>query len=190
MQTLLAFTLGGNRETLVLDVTEKHDPSFTSEVTKHPVESGIKVSDHSRINPIKLSLGVIIVDTPGPGKDGGSKNPVSAPNRSQDTFQMLRRIKDEALLCDITTSFFRYTNMAITNLAPSISADVKNAIQVRIDFEELRIVDSRTVNVKLPKVKDNKAKASANAGNQNAKPKEGEAATLLYRGAAKFGLNP
>jgi hypothetical protein len=115
-QTYLAFQLEGSEESIFVDATTMHDPSFTSNLTAHPVESGSDITDHARAEPDRVSFEFIISDAPTKGATGGTMNPVESSGRARFSFELLNGLRIKGTLFRVVTAFRSYNNMAIKSL--------------------------------------------------------------------------
>jgi hypothetical protein len=107
-QTYLAFQLEGSEESIFVDATTMHDPSFTSNLTAHPVESGSDITDHARAEPDRVSFEFIISDAPTKGATGGTMNPVESSGRARFSFELLNGLRIKGTLFRIVTAFRSY----------------------------------------------------------------------------------
>lgn len=58
------FVRDGEFQSIVFDVTLEENPSYTADVTDHPVETGSEISDNVRDHPDALTLVVFVSNTP------------------------------------------------------------------------------------------------------------------------------
>jgi hypothetical protein len=183
-------------------VNEQH--ITTAQVTEHPVESGPNVTDYIRPMPRKLTLELMISNTPtylpSTQMRGAQANPAARTSvlvgNNPTAFSSLKfsddfdRVRDaytdlvDAILAgalfQITTTLTNYDHMACINLSAPRNAESGNAIKFAIDFQEVRIVD--TQDVKTPAAK-HKPK---NRGRKPTKPKDGHENDKMKSTAASF----
>jgi len=186
-QTYLAFQLEGSEESIFVDATTMHDPSFTSNLTAHPVESGSDITDHARAEPDRVSFEFIISDAPTKGATGGTMNPVESSGRARFSFELLNGLRIKGTLFRVVTAFRSYNNMAIKSLAPVFRANVAGVVQFRAEFQEIRVVDSKTVELRIPK-RVTKAKPTSNMGNQSGKQVDTSDNAILYNTFVESGV--
>lgn len=188
-----------------LDVTMDEAHEWTNDVTSYPVEEGSPITDHIRQMPDKVTITGMISDTPlrddilqnyNAGVDG-----VNAPVRSQTTFDLLRDLMASKELITLYTRYKIYTSMALQNCSIPRSSGMGLMVQFTLQFINVKIVSTQSVDVPpgISKKLDAKAggakgptalkaqpKKDAGAVQNNDLNKSG-AATLsdLAKGAAK-----
>lgn len=130
----------GNRTLLVLDTisgTSNHD----TEITSHPVEKGVDVTDHCRNKPITASYQVVAPDDL--GIYGTSLSTVSQTNFSKVVWEYLLTLKNEFVVFEMLTKDGYFKNMMITSLKPTETVETGNTMEFSMDVQEVRIVQSR-----------------------------------------------
>ena len=161
MATSLMFRRTPNQlDTLVIVdvvVTEQH--ASDSDVTDHPVEVGVDITDHFRPKPRGLKLDCMLTDTPiGPGQ-------FAQPGRSRDAYAVLERLKDTGVLITLTTKLRQYENLLIANLGAPIDSSTGDGLKFSMTLREIRTVESKTVPVR---VSVPRAAKKANLGKKSA----------------------
>lgn len=144
-------TLGG----IQLDnvVFEEHEGSIT--LTRNPVEAGADITDHAIVQPDTLFIQGIVTDSPlGTAAFGALIDSISnlfgtstSANltRSQQAFEALTTLKNNAQPIDVTTKLKTYTNMMITTLSTSQDKDTSQILIINISLEEVILTESATL---------------------------------------------
>ena len=182
-------------------VSEQH--GVQAQVTEHQVESGENLADYIRPMPQKVSLQAHVTNTPitasrGPIPSGASANVIgelsggdiqtqgrssttsfkaltfdNIQNRPQAVYDAFANATLSGAIWSVYTSLVTYTNMALTNVSAPRDAESGNAILFSLDFQQIRIVDSQTVEalkgLVIPKQiqKVSKGKQSTREADQN-----------------------
>ncbi len=143
-------------------ISASHQGSAT--ITKHPVEAGSNVTDHIRTEPDTLNLDVVVSDTPliilaslraEPSVPGGNPR-----TRSVDAYEFIKGIKDKGKTVSISTKLRDYDSMAISSIGITQDAVTGNIARMSIDFEEIKIATTQTVDVPEPVNPSRKPKES------------------------------
>jgi hypothetical protein len=183
MAVLLSYAMpSGATGSIWLDASVSEQHGAQAQVTEHQVESGANIADYVRPMPRKLSLQGFVTNTPITsgrpqlpstastnvvGELGGAQQSTLAANGQSYKaltfgvqFDRVKTVYDaivEAVLAGATFSVFTslatYTNLIVTNFSAPRDAEHGNAIQFQIDFQEVRIVDSQTVQALPAKVR-------------------------------------
>lgn len=134
-----------------VDITRLEDHSFESEVTEHPVEEGVDITDHVRRKPIKLSMECVVSDSPvGPVRD--LRNRVTT-KPSEDAFAKMLAIREAGEPVTVATSLKVFNNMLLTNLGVPRTAANGRALVFTVTFVQIEFVTNArtTVRVNLPR---------------------------------------
>lgn len=105
----------------------KEEESRSVDVTQHPVEAGIKITDNVRLQPLKLGLR---------GKLVANEN--TSASTVRDRIQEFQ--KSGTLISFLGVHHF--TNAIITNFKTEASADISGGFDFDMDLEEVRIAKS------------------------------------------------
>ena len=135
-------------------LSESH--KISSNVTSHPVMSGMDISDHIRNNLIEVKIkGLVSNFSLIPNRPTANtevilssdntatiKNPLTpADNYAESAYQMLLTLWMARTTCTIITALDTYNNMAITNIEIERDGDTGDALVFDIDLKEIRRVD-------------------------------------------------
>ena len=124
----------------------------TSQMMNHPVESGTVVTDHKIINPIEITIPLMVS---------------SADYRS--VYNSIRKVFLESDFLTIQTKSGIYKNMLISNMPHDESPDAYNALMISLQLKEVFIVTALTVGV--TGAKHSKDATDKNTGVQSGKQK-------------------
>lgn len=134
-------------------VFEEHQGSVT--ITKNPVESGADITDHAIIQPDILIIQGAVTDSPlGSAAFGQLIDSITSLfgtstssnlTRSQQAYDALVTLKNNAEPIDVTTRLKTYTNMLITGLSTSQDKDTSQIAIMDITLEEVIITESSSV---------------------------------------------
>lgn len=150
---------------LALDCTVTETHTATSTVTEHPVESGAKITDHIRPDPVQLSITGIVSDTPIGSRQvqrsiavGGAsvqvtqqEPPTSTTGYGRAAWAKLDAIRTAAKPVKVVTRDKTYENMALVSLSVPKESKTGGALNFTAQFKQVRIVYNRTTRVVVAK---------------------------------------
>lgn len=129
-------------------IDESHD--WSAEATTNPVEDGAPVSDHIIEQPDQLKLKCFVTDTPittSQNLTSGDFNQSPAGTRTQPVFDLLYQLVKKRLPLTVYTKHAIYDNMALTSVSIPRAADSGEALEFSLDFVNIRMVKTETVDV-------------------------------------------
>lgn len=143
-----------------LDLILAEDHSLNAAVTQHPVQDGSVISDHISVLPRSGTMRALIsnfsLSTAEPPEDeegwrdvyqrGESASRI-LPNRAADAWEALKKLVENRELVQIVTSLEVYSNVALTSVRTTRDADSGDALEVEIDFEQVKIVQLKETKV-------------------------------------------
>jgi hypothetical protein len=144
-----------------LDVTQDEAHEWKNDVTLYPVEEGSQISDNIRRMPDKLTITGWITDSPINDESTSSDNTSS---RVSTTFGLLHDLMEARELMTVYTRHKVYTNMALQSCNIPRNGDIGEALNFTLEFVNVRIVSTQTVDVpagiskKLDKKSDDSTK--------------------------------
>lgn len=144
-----------NYQAIVFDAVPSIGIKRQAEVTSYPVENGAEVSDHVQIKNNTFKLSGIITETPVRlEKDLLYSAGVNGTRISQ-AIQYLDKIFDSRQPITLVTEHQVYENVILSG----ISYDYKSefAMQFDLEFEQVRLVSTATVNVIATKTQSNRS---------------------------------
>lgn len=117
------------------EVSSQHDR--VGQLTKHQIEKGAKISDHMATEPDRLSLVIIVSDTP---IDGPAR-----PGYSIGIADQLRQLQADHVLMTVVTSTRTYDNMALVETSDPVDVNIGvNAKRITCKFEQATFVIAKT----------------------------------------------
>lgn len=136
---------------------ETHESELA--VTDNPVETGVVVSDHAYMNPLRLTLSAGVTDTP--LAVGTNDVFASDAGRSNRAYELLTELQKKAEPFDVQTGLKLYKNMVCTSIRTSQDKDTAGALVFTADLREVIIVYTQVV--KYPPRKAGTTKRQAGA---------------------------
>lgn len=160
-----------------IDVAVVEEPSFTNEVTEHPVEAGSDVADHVNAKPVIVVVEGIVSDTPiGPLADRRAADALEGELLpSDDAFSRLVAISEARQPVTVETSRRIFQNMVLESLSERRDASSGEAFRFRATFHQVRLVTNQrtTIRVAVPRASkkvDRGYKPSLTAPEETAPP--------------------
>lgn len=177
-------SMGGLVFDAVFDETHESD----LEVTDNPVETGVVVSDHAYMKPLKVTLlaGVsdIVLD------DAVTSDPFASDSgRSKRAFELLCDLQKKAEPFDVQTGLKLYTNMICTSIRTSQDKETAGVLVFNAELREVLIVNTQAV--KYPPRKAGATKRQAgpkkDKGEQQGKEVTSNKSSLLSKLSKAIG---
>lgn len=200
-QVAIIRSMGG----LVFDAVFEETHESELEVTDNPVETGVVVSDHVFMKPLKVTLSAGVSDTPlkywqssgGTGKDAWTKQDGDDPfasdsGRVRRAYELLTELQALAEPFNVQTGLKLYSNMVCTSIRTSQDKETAGALLFTATLREVIIVYTQVVSYPPRKAGTTKRQAGAkkDKGEQQGKevtsPKQ--KSDLLTKGAKALGL--
>jgi len=140
---------------IIVDVLVSETPVYDYDITEHPVEAGLDVTDNRVERPASLILECILTDIAlspqaiagavASGILAGGFPPLSW----QDKYSALLDLADKNDIVDVFTPLNVYSSMMITSVRPNQTKDTAKALFFTIELREIRTVASE-INVVDP----------------------------------------
>ena len=114
------------------------------QTTSNPVETGASVVDHAYVKPAELVMKVMMSDVHQslvPGQFTG------ASFRSVNAWQVLRKLQSDRIPMSVFTRLGLYTNMLITKLTASDTAETFRALSAEVTLREIPVARIKTVKI-------------------------------------------
>ena len=114
------------------------------QTTSNPVETGASVVDHAYVKPAELVMKVMMSDVHQslvPGQFTG------ASFRSVNAWQLLRKLQSDRIPMSVFTRLGLYTNMLITKLTASDTAETFRALSAEVTLREIPVARVKTVKI-------------------------------------------
>ena len=170
---------------LVVDAFLKETHTFSSEVTEHPVESGIAIVDHVNNKPFCLSIDGIISNTPMSlvGLTAFDSMTRYFEGENND-FALIAFEKIEDLFAKrepitIATSLKTYHKMVFESLSVERGGGAHESLHFTCSAKQIRLAHQKRIKIPEPKV--SRAKPKQKKGLQETKPIPKEQAESLKR---------
>lgn len=199
----LTWTLeNGGEASLVFDATVRDSHIASATITEHPVEDGVAISDHIRPDLDRVTLNVVVSNTPiaspADHNDGvtGQQTSVELTGSNGETLTRalvlafngtltrVRSVYEELLslmkggtLVNVLTSLREYEGMAIANVSPVREADSGNALVATVEFKQVRIVESEIV--EAPEPREPRGNTERERGRENTEDEGEQGQSLL-----------
>ena len=122
----------------------KVDHSIELQTTSNPVETGASIVDHAYVKPAELTMEVMMSDVHQslvPGQFTG------ASFRSVNAWQVLRKLQSDRIPMSVFTRLGLYTNMLITKLTASDTAETFRALSAEVTLREIPVARVKTVKI-------------------------------------------
>ena len=120
------------------------DHTIELQTTSNPVETGASVVDHAYVKPAELVMKVMMSDVHQslvPGQFTG------ASFRSVNAWQVLRKLQSDRIPMSVFTRLGLYTNMLITKLTASDTAETFRALSAEVTLREIPVARVKTVKI-------------------------------------------
>lgn len=132
---------------LVFDAVFEETHESELEVTDNPVETGVVVSDHAYMKPVRISLSAGVSDTP---LAAAANDPfASDAGRSRRAFELLADLQKQAEPFDLQTGLRLYKNMICTSIRTSQDKDSSGALLFTADLREVLVVNTEMVKYEI-----------------------------------------
>ena len=135
----------GTITSLDLDVMQDEIHEWKNDVTQFPVEIGSQITDHIQPLPDFISVTGIISNS-AIGVDALSSQE-GGEDRCQTAFDLLRKFHDDRQLLTVYTRYKVYTDMALKSCNIPRDSSVGDSIKFKLEFDHVRMVDTKTVDV-------------------------------------------
>lgn len=126
---------------LIFDATISEQHTETLDLTEHPVEEGLDITDHAIIRPVEVQLINVMTLTPLIGD-------TAVPRRHFDLYERLRELWRLRQPVALVTRLRAYESLIITEVSTPITADDGESLVPSVRLREVRIVQGQTA--KLP----------------------------------------
>lgn len=138
-QVAIIRSMGG----LVFDAVFEETHEADLEVTDNPVETGVVVSDHAFMKPLRVKISAGVSDTP---LAAVTDDPfASDAGRSRRAFELLTELQKRAEPFDLQTGLKLYENMICTSIRTSQDKDSSGALLFTAELREVIIVYTQVV---------------------------------------------
>lgn len=156
---------------LVFDATfeEAHESELV--VTDNPVETGVVISDHAYMAPLKLIISAGVSDTPMRDQNSDPFASDSA-GRGQRAYQLLSELQAQAEPFEVQTGLRLYRNMICLTIRTVQDKETSGAFLFTATLREVIITHTQVVNYPPRKTGTTKRQASAKKSRGEQQSKE------------------
>lgn len=155
-------------DAIELDATLSESHAKTATVTRNPVERGSDVTDHVHIMPDRLKIEGVISQTPDVLR--ASFDPrFGGTTRAKSAWAQLKELQAKREPFEVFTSLQSYTNMVISSLETTRTADTTHALRFTATLDEIEIASVSLVENLAADVAD-LAAAESDLGTQGTGP--------------------
>lgn len=140
-----------------LFISEEFEASYT--LSKHPMQNGVKVSDHIRKEPLKIPIKGMFTNHPISYKLNRERKVEiekldfnqKLENRALKYFNKLKELADKMEPVKLITSLHNFNDMMITNISAARDEKSRDSIFFNVTLEEIFIVSlsQQTVDYKF-----------------------------------------
>lgn len=195
----------GQEQSILFDATARDSHESTATITEHPVEEGANISDHVRKDLDRVSLEVIVSNTPivapkdhTDGVVGDIKSvQLTGPNgenlaraqvlvfdgglgRVRSVYEELLDLMARGVRVTLITSLREYEGMAISAVSPVREAKTGDSLTAGVDLQQMIVVSSEIV--AAPEPRETRGNRDQERGRENTE--EDGAGRSLLAGAA------
>ena len=159
MVTISATLPSGSVESLDVDVVVEEKFDYAAVVTDSPVEVGSDVSDNIRPEPEKISVEVVVSNSP-------LVSPPVAIDPIRSTAAVTTLIRGQRLggLLSYVTTLGTRSNLAVTNISVVKNAKNFGGARISLALKKIRIVSNKLTTIAVSK--DPRVGAKVKTGNQ------------------------
>ena len=122
----------------------KVDHSIELQTTSNPVETGASIVDHAYVKPAELTMEVMMSDV---HQSLVPEQFTGASFRSVNAWQVLRKLQSDRIPMSVLTRLGLYTNMLITKLTASDTAETFRALSAEVTLREIPVARVKTVKI-------------------------------------------
>lgn len=122
----------------------KVDHSIELQTTSNPVETGASIVDHAYVKPAELTMEVMMSDV---HQSLVPEQFTGANFRSVNAWQVLRKLQSDRIPMSVLTRLGLYTNMLITRLTASDTAETFRALSAEVTLREIPVARVKTVKI-------------------------------------------
>lgn len=155
---------------LVFDAVFEENHESDLEVTDNPVETGVVVSDHAYMLPLRVTISAGVSDVLLSGSTTGDQF-ASDAGRSRKAFQLLTELQSKAEPFDVQTGLKLYKNMVCKSVRSGQDKDTSGVFVFQAELREVNIVYTKSITYTRAKPGKTRRQASPtkNRGEQQAK---------------------
>lgn len=190
IESVFRISRKGQIASLLIDAVVSESHTRAAAVSDFPVEDGVTISDHVKLEPISLDVNGFISDAPVaplgsrvvgdairsvrnaflPGRFDDDDDVPNAESRSPlDAWEYLNKVWRDRNLIIVVSSLQIYRNMILTSLVASKTPQIGKSLEFRASLREVRILQGATGTFPAFKIKTDAANAAKTRGQSKAK---------------------
>lgn len=180
-------------EGFVIDAVLQEDRVVEADITDHPVEQGVSITDHVRIKPMTLSMECLVSDTP-TGRlledrviqvgdvelSAGTNGDFVASDVARAFILRLQRLRKPITVStswkrtDGSEGYMAYDNMLIQSVSETINPETGDSTSLKVALKQVTFVTNERTVVKVAVPRASKKSEKGNKANEEGKetPKE------------------
>ena len=195
---------GSKLALLVLDACTEQEPNYKNQITRFPVEVGVDVSDHVRMEPDTIKIGGQISNTP------DTTLVTAGGNRLVNAYEVLLAISGRSMLRSVDEYIDEFpgpimvdliglrqrvmVDMICEDFQPPVDVQTGDVINFTMLFTKVRFATTSLSNISysLNKIADPNTADAVNPGADYGKQQTGnpsDAVTNALNGGAKSGVD-
>lgn len=155
-------TNGGDAIIPDVIVSEVHDDQVT--VTQHPVDTGAAISDHAIVQPASVTCVFGWSDSSRALNSALDGSILKGMATTKDVYDRLVELKNNRELLRLSTGKRVYPSVLITALKVTTTVDTESAAIIEITFQEVFLVEGKTVSLASIRQKNPKKTSSKSSG--------------------------
>lgn len=161
-----------------IDAVLNEDRSVECDITDHPVEKGVSITDHARVRPRMITMDCLVSDTPvgaladrrgieletsqgGAALSSGPTGDFVPSDVARNWLESLQRARKTVLVSTEWTrangslGYIAYDNMMIQSIGETITPDTGDSATFKVTFKQVVFVTNNrtTVQVAVPRAK-------------------------------------
>lgn len=158
-----------SRTVFVFDALTDKTVEYSSDITKHPVEAGSDITDHVQNENTTIEMVGVITNSPVDGMaDSIAENREisDGENRVQQAYDLLKQLRNWKTPFTVVTEVDSFPNCLIANLSfpEEPGKSQLDALQVKMNLEQVRIVSSKELFVNEKTNEDSKGTSHEGSG--------------------------
>ena len=119
----------GQRRIIEIVADERH--STSNEITQHPVETGVSISDHIRPNPKSFNITGVISNTP------FGLFAVNNPTLAEDSYDLLLQYSEQGRPMELFTGLRDYGNVVIRQMEVTRDVRTSNGLHISLGLQQI-----------------------------------------------------
>ena len=135
---------GASIREIPIDLVSSESHLLENQITEHPVETGVDITDHIRALPLKLVLSGLFSDTAISLLDRVERGIAGEPHTIR-AVQFFEELREKGYLVDIENRLKSYTGMAVESVTFNRGSNSGKSVAMQVSFKQVRFADSETL---------------------------------------------